>query len=255
MAHIPHCITTERCDACENLFLEIITCPFRYVFPCGHVFCRPCLRNFQARAEPKPERPATLTTCPRCPSTLVRRTNNWRCNHPILVAEFLQEAYQRGDDVIATQFQARIGRPLQETCQRCALSFELQRYSMRVTGEMMLGDFPGEVYACVHINGYLVHGMVREPRHAVVDLVNDAEMPRASKLNEEDALHLTTFLASFTMEPHFVPLGRLEVTYRLRGFKAWADRLPATDLEHLAFTEMVRIWQDAKQRHDGQAGQ
>lgn len=146
-----------------------------------------------------------------------------------------------------------MGQYVTDTCQRCVMASELRRMSMKAAGDFPLGDFPGEVYACVQVNGYVVHGMVREPRYAAVDFEDDVEMPRSDLKNDDDAGQICGLIAGYPMEPHFLPLGDLTLIYRMRGFKTWLDKLPADDFKHSGLKDMLRLHREEKKRRDEEA--
>lgn len=169
------------------------------------------------------------------------------------MAEFHPHDYTIGADLIDPRYKLNMGQYVTETCQRCVMAAELRRMSMKVAGQFPLGDFLGEVYACVQVNGYVVHGMVREPRYAKVDFEDDVEVPRSELKNDDDEGSICGLIAGYPMEPHFVPLGSLVLTYRIRGFKTWIYKLPAGDEKHVGLKEMVRLHEKERKRREAEA--
>lgn len=240
---LPHCYEAERCDACENLFTEIFSSDRRYVFVCTHVFCQPCMIMMQAQA-----RRGKSQMCPRCPSFISRKEDLIACPHPINFVEIRPGRYRHGEPVFDPRCELLIGQHVHEKCQKCALTDKLAEYSLRIASQVSLLPYTGEVYACLQVNGHIIHGMVCEPRTAVPDLINDVEMPRAKSLIEDDVGTICGFIAKYPMEPHFFPFGDITLTYRLRGFRSWMDHQSPDSFVHYGLKHLLSKYEEEKRR-------
>ena len=183
----------------------------RYIFACQHTFCPPCFTSIQTTASL-----GNYASCP-CGDILARpRTSS--CPHGVAFMEFRPSDLRSPNDRLWPEDMLPLpGQRVGRTCQKCQLVRHLQVLSERVRGEVKLAPFAGEVYACVEVNGYVVHGMGR--RENQVDLEDDGILDR-----EVDELvgDIAGLLAQSTMEWHFKPLGDIRLTFRARGWVTWA---------------------------------
>lgn len=187
------------------------------MFTCQHVYCQLCFNRIQERG-----RTGHYAIC-KCGDVLARSVaNNRLCCHPVSYVEFrLTDRFQADAILWDEDLLSLPGQKIGEICQKCRLSAYLRILTEQFAKEVMLDPFPGQVYACAEVNGYVVHGMLG-PEEKTADLMEDMEVPRDWKVLEKLADDAAGILGQCTMEKHFKPLGDIRVTFRARGWVSWA---------------------------------
>ncbi|KAK3185708.1 hypothetical protein K4F52_005573 [Lecanicillium sp. MT-2017a] len=219
---LPGCVRKERCDACENLFQEM--CPdVRYTWACAHVYCEPCYKKTEAKAK----HPLYLFQyCIKCGGVIVRPDNAYPCSHAVPVVRFQPELVLPGTDVFPQEYRLLISQSMGHECQRCSVMALLRGLTHQVRREVSVLPYEGEVYACLQVNGHILHGMMNEFPESTVDLAADAPIAYSKNKITEMVFDISALMSRFPWEPNFKPIGDMTLNFRVRGWRNFLMNKP-----------------------------
>jgi hypothetical protein len=195
----------------------------RYTWACAHVYCEPC----HTKAALKAKHPSNLFQyCYKCGGVIIRPDNAYPCNHAVRCEKFRPEQVMPGEEVFPSRERLIVSQAMGHECQKCSVMAHLRALTHQMRSEICVLPFAGEVFACLEVNGHVLHGMMNEFPETQVDLVDDAVIKQPKYRIEDMVSEIAGTMSKYPWEANFTPIGDMKLTFRARGWFSWAAENP-----------------------------